>query len=120
MCPGAARPSRPTFRESTVSWNPLAAASTSPSSPGPTQDGSRSRTAIRSKNPCLQGPVRTNRVATRLHCSEVDMQDILRRGALKVGDGLSRGLRPFLTQQLFYGAAVSCLMGLALGFWVKP
>ena len=48
------------------------------------------------------------------------MQDNLRHGADAVGGGLSRALRPFLTQQLFYGAAVSCVLGLALGFWVKP
>ena len=48
------------------------------------------------------------------------MQDILRRGAGTVGRGLSQTLQPFLTQQLFYGAAVSCVIGLALGFWVKP
>lgn len=35
--------------------------------------------------------------------------------------GSAPGLAEFwLTRQLFYGIAVSCVLGLGLGFWVKP
>jgi hypothetical protein len=33
---------------------------------------------------------------------------------------LARTLMPLLTKQLFYGAAISCVVGLGLGLWLEP
>jgi len=40
--------------------------------------------------------------------------------AQTVGLAAARTLAPLLTQQLFYGAAVSCAVGLGLGLWLEP
>lgn len=37
-----------------------------------------------------------------------------------LGPAVRRALAPLLTQRLFYGAAISCAVGLALGAWLKP
>ena len=47
--------------------------------------------------------------------------EILRRfRARAMGSGLVRAATPILTKQLFYGAAVSCAVGLGLGVWLRP
>jgi hypothetical protein len=40
--------------------------------------------------------------------------------AQAVGHGLARAAAPILTKQLFYGAAVSCAVGVGLGLWLEP
>jgi hypothetical protein len=40
--------------------------------------------------------------------------------AQDLGDGVMRAAAPSLTRQLFYGAAISCAAGLAIGAWLQP
>jgi hypothetical protein len=37
-----------------------------------------------------------------------------------LGAGIEGALSPFLTRQLFYGMAVSCVVGVGLGLWLEP
>lgn len=48
------------------------------------------------------------------------MQMPRRFDAQALGHGLARVATPFLTRQLFYGAAISCVVGLGLGLWLEP
>ena len=40
--------------------------------------------------------------------------------AQALGHDLVRVATPFLTRQLFYGAAVACILGVGLGLWLEP
>ena len=48
------------------------------------------------------------------------MQNPSQFNAQALGDGVARALDLILTKQLFYGAAVSCAVGLGLGLWLEP